>query len=68
MLDDVGQDFLVVRNNELSVWPAELVLPGGWSPAGGPARRKSDCLGYMAGATCDMSALSTREGQGTGSA
>jgi uncharacterized protein YbdZ (MbtH family) len=68
VLDDAGQDFLVVHDNELrlSVWPAGMVLPGGWSLAG-PAVCRSDCLGYMAQPWCGMSALSRREGQGPGS-
>jgi MbtH protein len=53
--------FKVVVNDEeqYSIWPADLAVPGGWREAGkeGP---KEDCLRYVDEVWTDMRPLSLR--------
>jgi MbtH protein len=60
MFDD-DRDYDVVRNHEdqYSIWPVGLDLPGGWQTAGfrGP---KTSCLEHIKGVWTDMRPRSLR--------
>lgn len=59
--DDPDGDFLVLVNTEdqHSLWPAAIAVPGGWTTVHGPARR-DDCLEYVRVHWTDMRPLSLR--------
>lgn len=67
--DDDSTEHLVVVNAEEqhSLWPAFIDVPGGWRAAYGPASRQS-CLDYVSRNWVDMRPksliLSTQEAQG----
>nr|WP_084772988.1 MbtH family protein [Nonomuraea candida] len=46
--DDQTPTYVVVVNheNQHSLWPAPVDIPGGWSPVFGPAGH-DDCLAYV---------------------
>ncbi|MGH9238268.1 MAG: MbtH family protein [Vicinamibacterales bacterium] len=46
--DDPEADYIVLVNDEEqhSLWPANLPVPGGWT-AVGPRGRRADCLAWV---------------------
>jgi MbtH protein len=56
------QTYLVVVNAEeqYSIWPAEKMIPAGWTAVGAP-RLKADCLKYIEEVWTDMRPLSLRK-------
>lgn len=61
--DEAGK-FLVLVNDEQqhSLWPAETLVPEGWTVTYGPDGR-ADCLQYVERAWSDMRPLSLRNAQ-----
>ncbi|MBU8858608.1 MbtH family NRPS accessory protein [Micromonospora sp. b486] len=58
-------EFVVVCNNDeqYSIWRADVPVPEGWRPVGGPDSR-SDCLRDIAERWTDMRPLSLRRATG----
>jgi MbtH protein len=61
MFDDDERRYAVVCNDEeqYSIWPAELEVPGGWT-ATGPAGTKAECLAHIAEVWTDLRPASAR--------
>lgn len=59
--DKDTETYVVVVNQEeqYSIWPVRLEVPGGWR-AGGPSGSKDECLDYIARVWTDMSPISLR--------
>jgi MbtH protein len=59
--DDDNRQYVVVRNDEeqYSIWPADLDLPGGWEVAG-PTGAKDACLAYIKEVWTDLRPKSLR--------
>lgn len=55
-------EFLVVVNseNQHSIWPAQLPVPGGWEKTYGPAQRQ-ECLAHVEREWTDMRPRSLAE-------
>jgi len=62
MFDDEDRHrYAVVRNGEeqYSIWPVDLDIPGGWT-ATGPAGTKSECLAHITEVWTDLRPASSR--------
>jgi MbtH protein len=61
LLDDPDLEYVVVVNDEQqhSLWPASVAVPGGWTVAHGPAAR-ADCLDYVRENWTDIRPVSSR--------
>jgi MbtH protein len=61
VFDDEQRRFAVVRNGEqqYSIWPEELAVPGGWS-ATGFVGVKRDCLAHITEVWTDLRPASAR--------
>lgn len=57
--DDEGEHFLVLVNdeNQHSLWPASIPVPGGWINVHGPANREAS-LQFVEAAWTDLRPLS----------
>lgn len=57
--DNESEDFLVLVNdeNQHSLWPASIPVPGGWTTVHGPAH-KDACLRFVESVWTDLRPLS----------
>ena len=60
--DEDSREYLVVVNEQeqYSIWPADLAVPGGWRD-GGARGTKQDCLAHVDQVWTDMRPLSLRQ-------
>ena len=60
--DDEAGEFIVLLNHEeqYSLWPGQLAIPGGWSKVFGPDERAA-CMEYIEAHWIDMRPKSLRE-------
>ncbi|GIM97038.1 MbtH family protein [Paractinoplanes toevensis] len=59
--DEDAREYVVVVNQQeqYSIWPAELAVPGGWRPDG-TRGTKAECLAHVDEVWTDMRPLSLR--------